>query len=246
MKGIWQQYDLGKYLRQRYDGFFPRKYVASEIAVRSSSYNRAIMSALTTMAGLFEPEGDQIWNKNVNWQPVSVQVIPKADDPLLYTSRSCPAAEKLWEDYKKNSLELRRVEQQYSTLLKYLEEKSGFNRSLSLYKDVVRIFDSLNCEHDTTLSALFNNLGAPQNRNPPYAAMLMIELHQVGDQYFVEVYYRNDSAHAAHIINVGECPGPCSLHQFGIRSDSRIPKNWYKECGFDDCSNKHTESGDNS
>uniref|UniRef100_A0A914VJM5 Uncharacterized protein n=1 Tax=Plectus sambesii TaxID=2011161 RepID=A0A914VJM5_9BILA len=76
--------------------------------------------------------------------------------------------------------------------------------------------------------------------------MLMIELHQVGDQYFVEVYYRNDSAHTAHIINVGECPGPCSLHQFGIRGDSRIPKNWYKECGFDDCSNKHTENGDNS
>uniref|UniRef100_A0A914VGC0 acid phosphatase n=1 Tax=Plectus sambesii TaxID=2011161 RepID=A0A914VGC0_9BILA len=76
------QFELGKYLRQRYDGFLSRKYLPYEIVVRSTSYNRAIMSASANMAGLFEPEGDQIWNQGLRWQPVPVQVVPKEDDPV--------------------------------------------------------------------------------------------------------------------------------------------------------------------
>lgn len=34
------------------------------------------------MAGLFEPEGDQIWNKDLRWQPIPIQVVPKEDDPV--------------------------------------------------------------------------------------------------------------------------------------------------------------------
>jgi hypothetical protein len=40
------------------------------------------MSALANMAGLFEPEGGQIWNKDIKWQPVPVQVVPKKDDAV--------------------------------------------------------------------------------------------------------------------------------------------------------------------
>uniref|UniRef100_A0A914WZ45 Lysosomal acid phosphatase n=1 Tax=Plectus sambesii TaxID=2011161 RepID=A0A914WZ45_9BILA len=261
MKGVREQYELGKYLRQRYDGFLSKAYHASQIYVRSSSFNRAIMSASANMAGLFEPEGDQLWNKQIRWQPVPIQVVPKENDPMLWTKRPCPAATQLFEDFKKSSSDLRRIEQKYARLLTFLGQKTGLNRTLQLYNDVYDVFDLLNCQrfhkktqswpkwmnvtifkelaevydstvtmtfptfeiqrlrggirlllgdilsrmrnqtlhlqnkiakfyaysaHDSTIAALFNNLGAMQPHAPPYAALLMIELHQINNQHFVE------------------------------------------------------------
>jgi hypothetical protein len=44
-------------------------------------------------------------------------------------------------------------------------------------------------QHDSTIHAFMNNLGAPQPENPNYAAAVMLELHKVKDDYFVEVRY---------------------------------------------------------
>lgn len=65
---------------------------------------------------------------------------------LLYTYRSCPKAEQLFDDFIKNSPELRRLELQYARLLKFLEEKAGLNRPLRIYDDVYEIYDPLLCE----------------------------------------------------------------------------------------------------
>uniref|UniRef100_A0A914VMX3 acid phosphatase n=1 Tax=Plectus sambesii TaxID=2011161 RepID=A0A914VMX3_9BILA len=195
MKGVREHYELGKYLRQRYDGFLSKAYHASQIYVRSSSFNRAIMSASANMAGLFEPEGDQLWNKQIRWQPVPIQVVPKENDPMLWTKRPCPAATQLFEDFKKSSSELRRIEQKYARLLTFLGQKTGLNRTLQLYNDVYDVFDLLNCQ----------------------------------------IYYRNDTTRDAYHIDIGECPRPCTLNQFGARSVPRIPRDWYKECGINEC-----------
>jgi hypothetical protein len=76
-------YEFGKYLRQRYDGFLSEVYSPKEIFVQSSDADRAIMSALSNMAGLWPPttsDPKSEWNSDIAWQPIPVHTIPKSLD----------------------------------------------------------------------------------------------------------------------------------------------------------------------
>jgi len=77
------QYELGKYLRQRYEGFINNTYSPKEIFVQSSDADRAIMSALSNMAGMWPPTPEDPksqWDSNLAWQPIPVHTIPKSLD----------------------------------------------------------------------------------------------------------------------------------------------------------------------
>ncbi|KHJ91143.1 hypothetical protein OESDEN_08995 [Oesophagostomum dentatum] len=54
-KGMQQHLTLGKKIRERYvdSGFLSKKYKAAEIYVRSSDYNRTIISAMSNMMGMY-------------------------------------------------------------------------------------------------------------------------------------------------------------------------------------------------
>lgn len=47
------------------------------------------MSAEVTLAGLFPPNGNQIWNKNIHWQPIPVHTVPRDLDYLLAVRKPC-------------------------------------------------------------------------------------------------------------------------------------------------------------
>uniref|UniRef100_A0A914WSW4 Acid phosphatase n=1 Tax=Plectus sambesii TaxID=2011161 RepID=A0A914WSW4_9BILA len=141
-KGITQQYDLGKWLRQRYDGFLSRSYSKYEIFVRSTGYNRTIMSAMATMAGLFVPEGEQIWNEDIRWQPIPVHSRPRESDPMLWTNRQCPTAEQLYREVV-DMPEVKAIEGENAGFLSMLSEKTGSDRPLRL-GDMWEIYDPLN------------------------------------------------------------------------------------------------------
>lgn len=51
--------------------------------------DRTIMSALSALAGLFPPSGQQIWNNDILWQPVPVHTIPISLDYLMRGERQC-------------------------------------------------------------------------------------------------------------------------------------------------------------
>uniref|UniRef100_A0A8D0GB59 acid phosphatase n=1 Tax=Sphenodon punctatus TaxID=8508 RepID=A0A8D0GB59_SPHPU len=98
--GLQQQYELGKYLRNRYKNFLNATYVRKEIYILSTDYDRTIMSAQATLASLFPPTGSQIWNPKILWQPIPVHVVPQSLDQIHFPIRNCPRYLQLQEETK--------------------------------------------------------------------------------------------------------------------------------------------------
>lgn len=58
------------------------------------------MSAMSHLAGLYPPTGNQIWNRKVPWQPISVHTVPSAMDEVLGTDvNPCPAFDRALDAY---------------------------------------------------------------------------------------------------------------------------------------------------
>nr|XP_002131109.1 prostatic acid phosphatase [Ciona intestinalis] len=83
--GMQQHYKLGQYFRERYHSFLNVSfYNRSQIYIRSTDFDRTLMSAESNMAGLFPPEGKQKWNgTNTSWQPVPIHTVPKPQEEVL-------------------------------------------------------------------------------------------------------------------------------------------------------------------
>ncbi|CAH1230925.1 ACP2 [Branchiostoma lanceolatum] len=85
--------------------------------------------------------------------------------------------------------------------------------------------------HDSTVAGLLLALGAFNHIHPPYCACVMVELYQEDSgNFFVEVWYRNDSAHDPYLLTVPGCPNPCSYQQFLKATKDSIVMDREKEC----------------
>lgn len=82
------------------------------------------MSAEANMAGLYPPHDKQVWDKNVNWQPIPVHTIPETDDYLLSAKKYCPKYEKLTKDLFRTPY-FRNISHQLHDLYSYLSRYSG-------------------------------------------------------------------------------------------------------------------------
>jgi hypothetical protein len=83
------------------------------------------MSAESLLAGLFPPEGNQIFNSSILWQPIPVHTVPKDEDRLLraYTVY-CPR----YADLRKadmKSAEYKRIAKENQDFLSRMEEETG-------------------------------------------------------------------------------------------------------------------------
>lgn len=76
-----QQFELGQFIRHRYDGYLEKKYSPKELYVTSSDMDRTIMSLESNLAGLFPPVVNP-WNPEIDWQPIPLRTIPKKDDKV--------------------------------------------------------------------------------------------------------------------------------------------------------------------
>nr|XP_002130958.1 prostatic acid phosphatase-like [Ciona intestinalis] len=124
--GMHQHYELGSYLKQRYNTLLSRRYNRSEIYIRSTDFDRTLMSAESNMAGLFPPEGKQKWNgTNTSWQPVPIHTVPKILDSLLLAPIiTCPKLQQLHEKTY-SSLEYIELQNKYTEFLKNISFWSG-------------------------------------------------------------------------------------------------------------------------
>ncbi|CAH2055611.1 unnamed protein product, partial [Iphiclides podalirius] len=74
-----RSYDMGKFIRERYDELLSKEYNSSELYLRSTDSTRAKMTALASMAAVFPPDGDN-WSKDINWVPVPYTTLPAKYD----------------------------------------------------------------------------------------------------------------------------------------------------------------------
>uniref|UniRef100_A0A803Y6K3 acid phosphatase n=1 Tax=Meleagris gallopavo TaxID=9103 RepID=A0A803Y6K3_MELGA len=114
--GIQQQYELGQYMRRRYSYFLSVVYKRSEIYVQSTDCDQTLMSAQATLAGLYPPTQEHIWNPRILWQPIPVHTVPLSHDNLLYVPFShCP---------------------KYNELLRETFATRDFQKQLKQYRDI--------------------------------------------------------------------------------------------------------------
>jgi len=80
--GIQRHFELGKWLRNRYRGWLPEIYDAEDVYVRSTDFDRTLMSAEANLAGMYPPVGPRDWNgapgKRV--QLIPIHTAPKSQD----------------------------------------------------------------------------------------------------------------------------------------------------------------------
>jgi len=132
-KGKQMHYDFGQYLRQRYSGFLSPIYSQKEILVQSSDADRAIMSAMSNMAGLWPPTPEDPrseWSTGspkVNWQPIPIHTIPKKYDNFINFGAPCPRFKELKKEYTLDSPFAKSINEnpENAKLCKYLIEKTG-------------------------------------------------------------------------------------------------------------------------
>lgn len=119
--GKWMHYRFGQYIRTRYNRFLNTTYSASEFKLQASEAERAIMSGLANMAGLWPPQLDRdiIDPSSFNqWTPVPLTTVPKAQDNFIHTSADCP---------------------RFKELKRYYIAESDYAKSVNNDKEIVRL-----------------------------------------------------------------------------------------------------------
>lgn len=135
---------MGKYLRKRYlqilgDG----KYSTDKVYVRSSDYDRTLISAAVNLAGLFPPGKDEIFNDELRWIPIPIHTIPLKLDHYVGMESPCPRYDEAFKDLLK-SPEYVTAQNKVDRYIKAIRENSGFQNP-TVY-DLHRVWDALRVE----------------------------------------------------------------------------------------------------
>jgi len=74
-QGVWNAYRAGQALRERYLSFLHplQRYTPSEIDVSTTEVDRCYQSAGYLLAGMYPPNDEQMWNKDLKWQPIPIK-----------------------------------------------------------------------------------------------------------------------------------------------------------------------------
>ncbi|XP_076250926.1 venom acid phosphatase Acph-1-like [Rhynchophorus ferrugineus] len=123
--GKKREYSIGTALRERYDNFLGEYYQPNIIESRSTDRNRTKMSLLLVLASLFPPKCRQVWNGELDWQPIPYNYVPEKYDSVLY-GISCPNYKTLYTEVLQ-SPEVLADYNQYAENFSYIAEHSGLN-----------------------------------------------------------------------------------------------------------------------
>ncbi|XP_037094239.1 testicular acid phosphatase homolog [Pollicipes pollicipes] len=150
-EGKRNQLELGRYLRRRYDGFLPAAYHLNYTCVELTDVDRTLMSAQVNLAGLYPPQGADVWDAQLAWQPIPVHTRPVQTDFKL-KSYDCCAAYQRERERVFDSPEMAALVARNAALFAYLGEHSG--------KDVTDL-EKLSYLYDTLWIEAHHNLTTP-------------------------------------------------------------------------------------
>ncbi|GAB5372410.1 hypothetical protein AAMO2058_001662900 [Amorphochlora amoebiformis] len=184
--GELQQYQLGEWLRSRYSSFGPefRTYNASRVRIRSSAFERTMVSAQSLALGLF-PESSRSSNttgvsllpKNVTRANIPVFTTDNKNDIEIRAYANCPAfsstltmlyASPSLKDLETQNLALLEKLALFPTFSQYSSANSNGVNSIRL-GDLWNIFDAINvakteCDPDPD-AVVCKSLEDPSVRN---------------------------------------------------------------------------------
>ncbi|XP_029438183.1 lysosomal acid phosphatase [Rhinatrema bivittatum] len=149
--GMMQHWELGQALRTRYSGFLNKSYDRQEAYIRSTDCDRTLMSAEANLAGLYPPEGSQLFNPNISWQPVPVHTVPESQDRLLkFPLLNCPRYQQLQRETRQSAEYVNKTRENANFMAMVANETGIQNISL---ESVWSVYDTLFCEqsHNLTL-----------------------------------------------------------------------------------------------
>ncbi|XP_013199306.1 prostatic acid phosphatase [Amyelois transitella] len=79
LAGKKRAFELGKFIRSRYDELLSDNYNRSEVFIRSTDVTRAKMTILSALAAIYPPTGEN-WNPDLAWEPVPYTTVPMKYD----------------------------------------------------------------------------------------------------------------------------------------------------------------------
>ncbi|KER23127.1 hypothetical protein T265_08935 [Opisthorchis viverrini] len=85
-EGVLQGFKLGMWLRQKYDFYLKQQYNASDFYMRSTDYDRTLMSAQAVAAGLYPQKSSPLESYGIQWKPIPVHTVQKDQETLLSLS----------------------------------------------------------------------------------------------------------------------------------------------------------------
>ncbi|KAL4228068.1 mitochondrial acyl carrier protein [Mactra antiquata] len=145
-KGKKQEYELGKFLKERYvdSGFLAPIYQRDEIYVRSTAYDRTLMSANCVLAALFPPiDETQTWNDDIPWQPIPIHTVPVEEDSLLVMNTSCPAFNEAQNEFLQQSPVMNETMAANADLYVYISDNSG---EPNTWYGIQNVLDPIYCQ----------------------------------------------------------------------------------------------------
>ncbi|XP_022919635.2 testicular acid phosphatase homolog [Onthophagus taurus] len=143
--GKQRMYNVGIALKKRYQEFLGNFYLPWQVKIRSSSLDRTQMTAQLVMAGMYPPKTAQIWNKNLTWQPISMEILPYKQDRIFLADHSCPKFNNLLKENIQHAKESGKFNK-YEYMFKNLRKHTGQN--VQTPEDVLRIYDTLMCQKE--------------------------------------------------------------------------------------------------
>lgn len=85
--------------------------------------------------------------------------------------------------------------------------------------------------HDLTIYALFSAMNIEFREMLPYAAVVMVELHKIDDDYVIKAFYKNKSHRETYELQPVGCPlSGCTFENFKKITAEVIPGDWNSEC----------------
>ncbi|KAF9410067.1 hypothetical protein HW555_010729 [Spodoptera exigua] len=195
--GKRRAYQLGQFIRRRYDELLSPNFNKSEIYIRSTESTRAKMTVLTALAAVY-PAPEDNWSQDVNWTPVPYTTVPAKYDFNL-ASLNCPTFTAAF--YESGTPATVPELDQYADVLAKWSSILGYNISTQPLMDAYSLNDlyvsqmSLGIPLDDDIAAIYPDI-------EKIAGVLLNQFFTVAEQVIAGEDVQRVHIYSAHDVNV--------------------------------------------